>query len=70
MVCFLSFSLYIDVFFIIVVKCVANVLTLALLSHGPRMGMGITVLILFQIALVGAYIMYKRRRANAPKKYL
>ena len=39
-------------------------------DHAPRVGFMITCFILFQLALVVAYVLYKRRRANAPKKYL
>ena len=39
-------------------------------DHAPRVGFMITCFILFQLALVVAYVVYKRRRANAPKKYL
>jgi len=34
------------------------------------MGKFIFVVIAFQVMLVGAYIVYKRRRDGAPKKYL
>jgi len=34
------------------------------------MGMFIFVVIPFQVMLAGAYIIYKKRRASAPKKYL
>ncbi|KAK4970471.1 hypothetical protein LTR66_011572 [Elasticomyces elasticus] len=36
----------------------------------PKMGLFVFVVIAFQVLLVGAYIVYKRRRASAPKKYL
>jgi len=36
----------------------------------PRMGFLITIVIVFQLLLAASYIAYKRRRANAPKKYL
>ncbi|MCJ1362540.1 hypothetical protein MMC16_001644 [Acarospora aff. strigata] len=36
----------------------------------PRMGFFIFVVIVFQLLLAGSYVVYKRRRANAPKKYL
>ena len=36
----------------------------------PRMGMFIFVVLAMQIMLAGAYIVYKRRRASMPKKYL
>ena len=39
-------------------------------NHAPRVGFMITSLILFQCILAVAYVVYKRRRANAPKKYL
>ncbi|KAK5155320.1 putative lectin family integral membrane protein [Cryomyces antarcticus] len=39
-------------------------------TSAPKMGKFIFVVIAFQIMLAGSYIVYKRRRANAPKKYL
>lgn len=39
-------------------------------DHAPRVGFMITCFIVFQLTLVVAYVLYKRRRANAPKKYL
>ncbi|KAJ9296518.1 hypothetical protein DTO271G3_5216 [Paecilomyces variotii] len=36
----------------------------------PRMGLFVFVLIAFQIMLAGSYIIYKKRRANMPKKFL
>ncbi|KAH0154039.1 hypothetical protein KCU67_g9219, partial [Aureobasidium melanogenum] len=39
-------------------------------TAAPKMGMFIFVVIAFQVMLAGAYVIYKRRRANAPKKYL
>ncbi|KAL4939292.1 hypothetical protein BDV06DRAFT_199195 [Aspergillus oleicola] len=43
-----------------------NVIT----ASTPRMGFFIFALIGFQVLLAGAYIIYKRRRANMPKKFL
>lgn len=45
-------------------------LLLVISTAAPKMGMFIFVVIAFQVMLAGAYIIYKRRRANAPKKYL
>lgn len=39
-------------------------------DHAPRVGFIVTCFMIFQLALVVAYVVYKRRRANAPKKYL
>ncbi|KAL1973046.1 hypothetical protein VTN31DRAFT_6588 [Thermomyces dupontii] len=36
----------------------------------PRMGLFITLLVLFQLILAAAYIIYKRRKNNIPKKFL
>lgn len=36
----------------------------------PRMGFFIILIISFQVFLAASYIIYKRRRANAPKKFL
>ncbi|CAZ82212.1 unnamed protein product [Tuber melanosporum] len=49
---------------------VPNKVTQALTTNTPRVGFGITLLIIFQLVLVVAYIVYKRRRASSPKKYL
>lgn len=40
------------------------------LSSAPRMGMFIFLVVAFQMVLAGAYVWYKRRRANMPKKFL
>ncbi|KAK6341258.1 hypothetical protein TWF696_008342 [Orbilia brochopaga] len=42
----------------------------AITTHGPRMGFSVSILIVFQVMLVIAYVVYKRRRSMAPKKYL
>jgi mannose-binding lectin 1 len=34
------------------------------------MGMYLAVVVAVQIMIAGAYIVYKKRRASAPKKYL
>ena len=39
-------------------------------DHAPRVGFMIMCFMCFQLMLVVAYVVYKRRRANAPKKYL
>ena len=36
----------------------------------PRVGFFVFIVIVFQLLLAGSYVIYKRRRANAPKKYL
>lgn len=43
---------------------------LVVTSSAPKMGKYIAVVVAVQIMLAGAYIVYKKRRANAPKKYL
>ncbi|KAL7276513.1 hypothetical protein RUND412_000504 [Rhizina undulata] len=40
------------------------------LSSGPKISLGITIMIVVQVILATAYVVYKRRRANSPKKYL
>ncbi|KAF8249846.1 concanavalin A-like lectin/glucanase [Wilcoxina mikolae CBS 423.85] len=41
------------------------------LAHGgPRIGMMVTIVVLVQVALAVAYVIYKRRRNSSPKKYL
>lgn len=39
-------------------------------SATPRLGVFMWMVIGFQVALAASYVIYKRRRANAPKKYL
>ncbi|KAI9832675.1 MAG: hypothetical protein M1819_004260 [Sarea resinae] len=39
-------------------------------TSSPRMGLFIFVVLVFQLGLAAAYVVYKRRRASAPKKYL
>ena len=39
-------------------------------SSAPKMGMYLAVVVAVQIMIAGAYIVYKKRRASAPKKYL
>lgn len=39
-------------------------------GNAPKMGMFIAIVLAFQIMLVGAYFVYKKRRASAPKKFL
>ncbi|KAF2724169.1 lectin family integral membrane protein [Polychaeton citri CBS 116435] len=42
----------------------------AITASAPRMGMFIFVVIAVQIMMAGAYLVYKKRRDSAPKKYL
>ncbi|KAF3171349.1 hypothetical protein TWF106_006562 [Orbilia oligospora] len=42
----------------------------AVIAHGPNMGFSVSLLVVFQVMLVIAYIVYKRRRSISPKKYL
>ncbi|RDW79186.1 putative lectin family integral membrane protein [Aspergillus mulundensis] len=46
-----------------------NVLSVITAST-PRMGFFIFAIIAFQVLLAGSYVIYKRRRANMPKKFL
>ncbi|KAL2050506.1 hypothetical protein ABVK25_009175 [Lepraria finkii] len=39
-------------------------------TSAPRMGLLLFIFIGVQLLLAGAYVIYKRRRANGPKKYL
>lgn len=43
---------------------------LAITASTPRMGFFIFLVIAFQVLLAASYIIYKRRRANMPKKFL
>ncbi|KAI5779285.1 concanavalin A-like lectin/glucanase domain-containing protein [Geopyxis carbonaria] len=49
---------------------VPDTVTQVLATGGPKIGMMLTIVVLFQIALAAAYIIYKRRRNSSPKKYL
>jgi hypothetical protein len=39
-------------------------------ASSPRMGFFLFMLIAFQVLLAVSYVIYKRRRANMPKKFL
>jgi len=39
-------------------------------TSAPRLWLVVVILVGFQVALVGAYVVYKRRRAGSPKKLL
>lgn len=43
---------------------------LAMSAGGSRFGTYIAILIAFQVFIVVGYVVYKRRRAGSPKKYL
>lgn len=43
---------------------------IVLASGGPRVGMMVTFVVLVQVGLAVAYVIYKRRRNSSPKKYL
>lgn len=43
---------------------------LAITASTPRMGFFLFLVIAFQVVLAVAYVIYKRRRANMPKKFL
>jgi len=50
---------------------VVLMINLAVVSaSSPKMGTFIGIIVAVQILLAAAYVVYKRRRANAPKKYL
>ncbi len=38
--------------------------------RSPRMGIFLSILMVFQLLLAASYVVYKKRRANGPKKYL
>lgn len=42
----------------------------AITASTPRMGYFLFLVIAFQVFLAIAYVVYKRRRANMPKKFL
>lgn len=46
------------------------VLLTVISASAPRMGMFVFVVVAVQVMMAGAYIIYKRRRASMPKKYL
>lgn len=39
-------------------------------ASAPRMGFFLFIVVAVQVLLAGLYVLYKRRRASAPKKYL
>ncbi|KAI4246012.1 MAG: hypothetical protein L6R40_002228 [Gallowayella cf. fulva] len=39
-------------------------------TKSPKMSSFVIVVVVFQLLLAGSYVIYKRRRANGPKKYL
>ena len=39
-------------------------------AAAPRLGVFVWMILAFQLLLAASYVVYKRRRANAPKKYL
>ena len=39
-------------------------------THGPNMTTFIFIAVAVQIMVTGAYLVYKKRRGGAPKKYL
>lgn len=39
-------------------------------GSAPRMGTFVFIVIAVQVMLLGAYILYRKRRDSAPKKYL
>ena len=43
---------------------------IAITASTPRMGFFIFLVIAFQVVLAASYIIYKKRRANMPKKFL
>ncbi|KAH8155279.1 uncharacterized protein LAJ45_00289 [Morchella importuna] len=49
---------------------VPDTVTQALSTSGSRLGTYIAILIAFQAFIVAGYVVYKRRRAGSPKKYL
>ncbi|KAH0612571.1 uncharacterized protein H6S33_008951 [Morchella sextelata] len=49
---------------------VPDTVTQALSTSGSRLGTYIAILIAFQVFIVAGYVVYKRRRAGSPKKYL
>jgi mannose-binding lectin 1 len=48
----------------------ANLAFIVITASTPRMGFFIFLVIAFQVVLVISYVIYKRRRANMPKKFL
>ncbi|KAI9675344.1 MAG: hypothetical protein M1817_001248 [Caeruleum heppii] len=42
----------------------------AVRDHAPRIGVLVFAVVVVQVLVVMGYVVYKRRRANAPKKYL
>ncbi|KZF21495.1 putative lectin family integral membrane protein [Xylona heveae TC161] len=53
-----------------IVESLPQTLSHIVTSSAPRMGLLIFIVVVFQLLLAASYVIYKRRRANAPKKYL
>lgn len=67
----MSESMYIShLFFNRMTKPTANKNSTVISTKSPRMGFLLFIFISFQLLLAASYVVYKRRRANVPKKYL
>jgi len=49
---------------------VPDSVTQVLETGGPKIGMMVTIVVLVQVGLAVAYVIYKKRRNSSPKKYL
>lgn len=49
---------------------VPDSVTQVLATGGPKIGMMVTIVVLVQVGLAVAYVIYKKRRNSSPKKYL
>jgi len=43
---------------------------LVVTGSAPKMGMFVLLVVAVQVVMLGVYIVYKKRRDSAPKKYL
>lgn len=60
-------SLFISLVYILL-NAVNDVLVIS--TKSPRIGFFLFIFMVFQLLLAGSYVVYKRRKANGPKKYL
>lgn len=60
-------SLFISLAYILL-NAVNDILVIS--TKSPRIGFFLFIFMVFQLLLAGSYVVYKRRKANGPKKYL
>ena len=51
-------------------RCTGTNADIVVTSSAPKMWTFVFLLVIFQVVMFGGYLVYKRRRDTAPKKYL